>query len=298
MVTNPDEYGLEVAKAGAEAAAKESVNKIASAIGDFFPFFGMKHKAIECYIDAINKSNLSPENKMLAIANSKPIYKHLQNQFNVVSFAEKIAKDGTDFSKNSKVDEEWLERFMDSAKFVSDEKVQFLWGSVLAKEFESPGSTPPSVIRILSEITPTYAKIFQVLCSLSFFVVLVDKDGEYYNMGEHIILPTEYDYLKEKGINYAALKELEMLGMILVGDSGGGHVFELDNEKYPKVMIGYGEDERKILKYSNLKFPIGIATLTKAGRAIFNFTEKETIEGHFNHVCEYMKKNGVQFEEK
>ena len=39
------------------------------------------------------------------------------------------------------VNEEWLDRFMDSAKFVSQEEIQAIWGKILAKEFENQENT-------------------------------------------------------------------------------------------------------------------------------------------------------------
>ena len=49
------------------------------------------------------------------------------------------AKEGTDFSDKSGVSEEWLERFMDSAGFVSAEDIQIIWGKILANELETLG---------------------------------------------------------------------------------------------------------------------------------------------------------------
>ena len=51
MVT--DDCGLELAKAAAEGAGKESVNKIAGVIGDVFAFFGAKRQAVTTYISDI-----------------------------------------------------------------------------------------------------------------------------------------------------------------------------------------------------------------------------------------------------
>ena len=166
-MVNPDEYGIELAKAAAEGVGKESANKLASAIGGLFPFWGLKKKGIAVFINEIEKSNLSPEAKMMTIANAKRTYKQLKNQISIAKIAQDSAKVGTDFSSSSLVNDDWLDRFMDSAKFVSDEKVQYLWGNILAKEFEAPNSTPHSIIRILSEITPQYAKILKQYANLA-----------------------------------------------------------------------------------------------------------------------------------
>ena len=74
---NPDEYALEIAKAAAEIAGEESVNKLSIGIGGRFPFGGWKEKAVDAYINEITTSTLSPEAKMMAIANARKTYKLL-----------------------------------------------------------------------------------------------------------------------------------------------------------------------------------------------------------------------------
>lgn len=41
---------------------------------------------------------------------------------------------------------------MDSAGFVSSEEIQWIWGKILANEFEKPGSTPPNMIRYCQKL--------------------------------------------------------------------------------------------------------------------------------------------------
>jgi len=293
----PDEYGLELAKAAAESAGKQSVNKMADAIGGIFPFWGLKKKAVTTYITDIENSNLSPEAKMMAIANAKKTYKQLKNQIAIAQIAQNSASEGTDFTATSGVDDEWLERFMDSAKFVSDEQVQLLWGNILAKEFEQPNSTPPSVIRILSEITPTYAKAFQIICSLSVYIAPVNVTGQIMPAESHIILPFDYGYLKRYGLNFSTLNELQMLGLIQF-DPSIGYIIEYNAEIHPKLHLIYGKKVATILKYDNRHFPSGTLILTQAGRSIARFTEPEVIDGHFDAVCNLLKKKKVELADK
>ncbi len=295
MVT--DDSGLELAKAAAEGAGKESVNKIAAVIGGVFPFFGAKRQAVTTYINDIQNSNLSPEAKMMAIANAKKTYKQLKNQCAIAQIAQDAAKEGTDFSPSSGVDDEWLERFMDSAKFVSNEDVQTLWGNVLAKEFETPNSTPPSVVRILSEITPTYAKAFQVICSMGIVFVRVGADGKMVAPEKQIIVPKKYDYLDKYGISFSVLNELMVLGLIQF-EAALGYVLQVDSSQYPKLQLIYGEDVATVLKYQSKQFPSGVILLTQAGLSLSRFTEAINIEGHFHAVIDFLTSNKVKFSEQ
>lgn len=288
-----EECGLELAKAAAEGAGKESVNKLADAIGGIFPFWGLKKKAVSTYISEIENSNLPPEAKMMAIANAKKTYKQMKNQASIAQIAQEAASAGTNFSATSGVDDEWLERFMDSAKFVSDEQVQLLWGNILAKEFEQPGSTPPSVIRILSEITPRYAKAFQVICSLSVYIAPVDMTGRIMPLEPHIIVPFDYSYLNQYGINFSVLNELQMLGLVQF-DPSIGYAIEYNVKTQPKLHLIYGKKVATVLKYENKQFPTGSLILTQAGMSIARFSEVEIIEGHFDTVCDFLKSRKVE----
>lgn len=282
-----EEMALELAKTAAESVGKESVNKLASVIGGFFPFFGLKRQAISTYVEDIQKSDLPREAKMMAIATAKKTYKQLKNQMAIAEIAQNAAREGTDFSPQSDVDDEWLERFMDAAKFVSDEKVQLLWGNILAKEFEEPNSTPPSVIRVLTEITPRYAKAFQVLCSLECSIFPEISDNV-----DMLILSKKFDYLDEYGFSLHELTELQMLGLIQIETAG--YVIQFDRNEDREIRCVYGEDEVVIREYPDKQFPIGIVHLTEAGKLISGFVEKEIVDGHFEAVCEYLERENCK----
>lgn len=292
-----EEYGLEIAKAAAESASKEGIGKLANAIGGLFPFWGLKKRAVETYISDIEKSDMSPETKMMAIAKTKKTYRYLKNQSSIVEIALDAAPAGTNFTETSSVEDEWLERFMDSAKFVSDEKVQYLWGNILAKEFEQPNSTPPSVMRILSEITPFYANAFQILCNLSVHIIPVDHEGKLRPPHSVPILPANYDYLSAFNLNFSTLNELEMLGLIQY-NTFPGYALQFDTSVYAKLHLAYGTNVATVLKYPNKRFPVGNVMLTAAGESIARFVKPLTIDGHFNAVIQFLKKSNIEFAEK
>lgn len=287
-----EEMALAMAKEAAGSVGKESVNKLASVIGGLFPFFGARREAVSTYVEDIQKSDLPPEAKMMAIANVKKTYKQLKNQMAIAEIAQNAARDGTDFSAQSDVDDEWLERFMDSAKFVSDEEVQLLWGNILAREFEEPNSTPPSIIRVLSEITPSYASAFQVLCSLKCGISLEDGYSE-----DVLILPKQFEYLESYGLSFQVPTELEMLGLIQIGGSGG-FVKRFEKSRCEKVYCTYGGDSAIITDYPDQQFPIGIVYLTSVGNLISTFVTTEHIDGHFEAVCDYFRQEHCKLYEQ
>ena len=158
-------------KAALELVQNENVlNKTVGALGMLFPYAGITKKAVDMYIAEIEKSDMPIDAKMYAMMNAKKQLKQMKNQKQIAEIAMQNAKEGTSFTSDCGVSEEWLERFMDSAAYVSDENIQLIWGKILSNEFDNPGTTPPNMIRILSEMTPTYAKAFRQLCSMRFLM--------------------------------------------------------------------------------------------------------------------------------
>ena len=292
--------GEELVKATAEAAARQGVDKIANVLGSAFPFWGLRKRAVEAYVSAIEKSNLDPATKMLQIANTKKTFREMQNQMAIAEVAQRVAKEGTDFSMNSSVDDEWLSRYMDAGKHVSDEKLQFIWGNILAGEFENPGNTPPSVIRILSEITTKYAEVFAYLCSLQVIIFLSDASGKPHYANTRFLISTTdcSEYLASLGINFQTLSELDKLGLIQF-DVMAGFIDKYDIDKYPIIHIYANQKVITCTKYHNKAFPIGEVLLTDAGQSISRFVDKKALDGFENYVFNYYKsRDGLTFSEE
>lgn len=123
-----------VANTAADLAKSDNVqNKTASLLGMLFPYAGIEKRALDMYIADVEKSNMSSESKLIAILSAKKTIKKLKNQKSIADKAVSSAKEGTTFDSSSGVNLEWLERFMDSAGFVSEEQVQIMWGENFGK---------------------------------------------------------------------------------------------------------------------------------------------------------------------
>ena len=292
---NDENFALEVSKAAVEAVVKESTNRIANAVGSVLPFFGIKHEAVKSYIEEIKNSTMSPEAKLLAIANTKRTYKELINQSKIARIAETSAKEGTDFGETSEVDDDWLSRFMDSAKFVSNEEMQYVWGRILAGEFEVPGSTPPQMIRLLSEITPLYARVFVNLCNLISRVLVVNEGR--FNATEIIIVDVEDEFFRPLTINFTTLNELQNYGLIEFS-SPSGFINKYPKELIPKLHIAYDNKVVTVTDYPDKKFPIGEVLLTDVGRCLSGILVKNVVEGYFECIIKYLTKKNVSISEK
>lgn len=287
--------GVAVAKTAVDLMKNENVlNKSVGMMGMLFPFAGLKQKAIEMYVEDIEKSDLPAETKVFMVLNTKKTFKKIKNQKAVAEIAMENAKQGTDFSEKSGVSEEWLDRFMDSAGFVSSEDMQLIWGKILANEFEKPGTTPPNMIRILSEITPVLARAFRKICSMGIWICPLSEDENIERAFQKTFVPYNghEDALREMGISFNILNELETLGVIKVSTISGYVSKKIDNAK---VLLCIGDKLEVINEHTKDQVPIGNVMLTSVGEALQRITEPEEIPNYYEMVKEYVVKSGAKF---
>lgn len=268
-------------------------NKTANLLGMLFPYVGIRKEAVSCYISEIEKSDLSPESKAFAIYNTKKTFKKFRNQQDIAQIAIENAKEGTDFSNNSKVDEEWLDRFMDSAGCVSNEDIKLIWGKILSKEYEKPGSTPFNMIRILSEITPKYAEAFKNICSMNRMMIVVDDNCNILQSRNDVVIPFKNNnqFLVKFGINFSSLNELETLGLLKFRPNQTyvdlnvpkGHILTYVNDYY-------GEFEKTMDSV-----PVGNVILTSAGQYLFDIVTKEKLNGFEEEERKYMLERNIKY---
>ncbi len=281
----------QVGEAAIELAKNKDVqDKAVGLVGMLAPYIQLKKKAVDLYVEEIEKSDLSTEAKVFALLNAKKTIKKIKNSKSIADFAVNNSKEGTDFSEKSGVDEEWLDRFMDSASYVSSEEMQLVWGKILANEFEKPGSTPPNMTRILSEFTKPYADAFRTLCSMTALVVSVSENGNIINARwRNIIAFNENkEFLNRMGISFTMLNELETMGVIRFQFNTGIAVTDVIG---PQVLVYVNGRLIQLDNYQQSKFPVGDVMFTKAGETLYGITEKFIIDGYYDSLLEFFNKN-------
>ncbi len=282
-------------KAALELVQNENVlNKTVGALGMLFPYAGITKKAVDMYIAEIEKSDMSIDAKMYAMMNAKKQLKKMKNQKQIAEIAMQNAKEETSFASDCGVNEEWLERFMDSASYVSDENIQLIWGKILSNEFDNPGTTPPNMIRILSEMTPTYAKAFRQLCSMRFLLVSISENEEITGAYWKTAVPYN-ELMGELGISFQVINELETLGVIKF-DSVAGYITTGIKDK--KVLLCVNGKTMEITQHESGNVPIGDVILTSAGETLKNITTIEEIQGYDEAIKKYMCSKGVIFSDE
>ncbi len=275
------------------ANSENTIAKATNVLSMLFPYVGVRKKAVNVYIKEIEESNLPLETKIIMILNMKKYFKRIKNQSEIAEIAFNNAKANTDFSENSGVNEEWFERFMESAGFVSAKEVQIIWGKILSKEFEKPGCTPPNMIRILSEITPGLARSFSMLCSMSVDIFFTDNKDSLIEVTQEVIVPyyTNSDRFIELGIGFEVLSELETLGVIKF-DSVGGYVFTDLNDK--KIYIKVGDNVALLEGENDKEIPCGNVMLTSVGKVLRTIIEPVIIDGYYDMLSSFYISKSVK----
>lgn len=290
--------GTAIAKTAVDLVKNDNVlNKTAGIMGMLFPYAGLKQKAVNMYIEEIEKSDMTPEAKVFTVLNIKKTFMKIKNQKSIADIAIENVKEGTDFSEKSGVSEEWLDRYMDSAGFVSSEDIQLIWGKILANEFERPGSTPPNMIRILSEITPKLARAFRVICSMNIFVCPLKEDGNIVRGFRQLFVPYKMnnDRLYELGLSFSVLNELEALGVIRFNSISGYVSKGITQEK---VLLCIGDKLAVLDDHNNNEVPIGNVLFTSVGKALQSITDPEDIEDYYDMVKKYLVSEQVKLAEE
>ena len=287
--------GERVGEAALDLVKNEGIlTKSADIMGMLFPYVGLTKRALDMYISDIENSNMSRESKLFAVLNAKKIIKQIKNQKEIAEIALNNVKEGTDFTSKSGVSEEWLERFMDSAGFVSSEDIQLIWGKILGKEFEKPGTTPPNMIRILSEMTTVYAQAFKKICSMQVIMFPINDKAQVSRVERKIMVPYRKNEktMERIGLSFSIMNELETLGLIkftLMGDYATTKIPE------KKIIVYVDGESDTIIEHDNDTIMLGNVTLTMAGESLYDITPLEKIEGYAEMVKQYMLDNRVKY---
>ena len=286
------------AKTAVDLVKNENIfNKVTGVMGMLFPYAGRRKKAFDMYVEEIEKSDLPIDTKVCMLLNVKKNFKRIKNQKAIADIAMNNAKQGTDFTEKSGVNEDWLDKFMESAGFVSSEEIQLIWGKILANEFEKPGSTPPNMIRILSEITPEFARAFRYICNMKIYIFPLDENGDIQGGEELLFVPYHKndDIFREHDVDFNVLNELETLGVIRF-DSISGYISK--GIKNDKVLICIGDKLDVIEQYKKEGMPFGNVILTSVGKVLQAITDAVKINDYYDMVKTYLIDKEVKYVEE
>ena len=179
------------------------------------------------------------------------------------------------------VDDDWITRFFTIVKDISNEEMQYVWGKILAGEIASPNSFSLKTLDTLRNISAVDAQAFQRLMPL-----VVHHGGVHFISSENEIL-TKY------GSSFSDVLLLDECGLV---NSSGTLSLNLRVSENEKDFIFGTECLIAIqgLKEEPVKVSIGIHSLTKAGKELYQIlahSSNEQYMGDFTqHIFEKNKK--------
>lgn len=139
---------------------------------------------------------------------------------------EAIAASPPHLEPEGEVDEDWLTEFTEIAAKKSNEEIRLILGRILAGEVAKPGSFSPATLQLLTTLSQSTARKFQLLSGMSiadaqgFTYVITAPFGDFVQKG-----------LEELGVTYADFLNLQSAGLLAPALTS-----ELDLNRYINVV--------------------------------------------------------------
>lgn len=270
--------------------------KIEKAVGFVFDPYGSKMESRKQLISRIKSQNLPPLEEAALISKVNKVIKEYVNQNDILQ----IALEDLNFQqkletpKLDSVDDEFLSRFFESAKHVSNEDFKLIWGHILANKLKNPNSVSKRLIQILSIIEPYEAEIFTEICKYSLLC-----------SGEPILFIDENDshpYWVRKNISLDHLLNLQSIGLIVISSYNysirendyTGIPLDFQYEfVYSNYKINVALEKDKVSEEKIFDITCGNVAFTKAGVELFKVINTEYSDDALTHIMEYIRKQGL-----
>lgn len=252
---------------GALTALSQPVNtlieKIATGVGILYEPTRIrknaKAQADANKIDAISKLEIEDIQKR---ALTRIVTEETIKQINIENVIEKAIPKIQQDAKTENVDNDWLIKYFEKVRSISDEDMQELWAKILAGECNNTGSFSKMTLSVVGELDKNDAILFSSLCSCVF-----KMNGKIHPI---IFEANDIEY-QRLGIDYEKLLHLQALGLISFNSITG------------YVRQGFGK--RAILEYFDSKillefpkenkneFQMGNVLFSKAGEQLYSICE-------------------------
>lgn len=201
----------------------------------------------------------------------------IRQEENIENVLEVTAKELPSYEavSDDPVDDDWITRFFSIVKDINNEDMQYVWGKILAGEIAAPKSFSLKTLDTLRNISSAEALIFQKIIP---FVL---------RRGDRYFLPSKSELLRKHGSSFSDILSLDECG--LVNSSGTltlhikvtqNQIESILNDEMLIALLGY--------KDNNVDIPIGIHTLTKAGRELYSILPHATNEGYMKDFAQFI----------
>ncbi|TKU29525.1 DUF2806 domain-containing protein [Citrobacter sp. wls758] len=214
----------------------------------------------------------------------------IQKEINIAKslfVAEDILSQDQSAPTNENIEDDWLVRWRDSAATSSSEKLQDLWGRVLAGELKTPGTYSLRTIDFIKNLTQKEAIKIQKLFSFVLFGrVLKAKDlADGFN-NEYLDNELTFNFLSELQ-SLGVLAGVESMGLSTTFKSNDNSAYSFHDVYNDKIIHVTHEDPKKTLTFN-------VFILTPLGHELRSLCPATIDIKYINHVVDIIKKQGFK----
>lgn len=263
------------------------IEKISEAIGAGFKPFQIKRIAkAEAEADKIKAISQLEISDLQKRALTRFVSEETIKQENMEDIIELALPNLSETAKPKNIENDWIMKFFDNCKYISDDEMQKLWASILVGEANKPGSFSKRTINFMGSLDKKDAVLFTKLCKFNW--IIWDK-GIPTNFP--LVFDKHAEIFKINGFDNAAFFHLSSIGLFDAAVTRWQLTF---NQK--KVNLYY-KDIPYVFEFS--KEPpyllyYGQVTLSIIGAEIASICKTEPIPGFVEYVTTELAKQGIK----
>lgn len=235
-----------------------------------------------------NKEPYLDIKSLILSANNYTIASEIQKEINVtkalLAAEEELLTDQSEPVKDN-IEDDWLNRWRDSAATTNSQQLQSLWGKVLAGELKSPGRYSLRTLEFIRNLTQREAADIEKLFAFVFHNRIIKNtiSSE----------PSTTGYLNGK-LDFNFLLQMQSLGIINGVESIGltSTFPSVNNERFvqyflynQKVLCPTHEDHSKSIEFK-------VYLLTTLGMEIYSLSNVLIDSEYLNNIIEVIKAQG------
>lgn len=209
------------------------------------------------------------------------VYQEARKQENIENITAQAAKELPPNAKTEGLDEDWVAHFFDRCEKVSDETMQSLWSSLLAGEATQPGTYSKRTVDFVATMDKKDAELFTKFCQFAWMLGEVSP----------LIFDSGNEIYKKNGIDFAALKHLDSIGLISF-ESTTGYI----RRGYGKQTVIFYYGQPVVVEFANEEnnqIQIGKALFTQAGRELVTLCGATRNQEFYEYALEQLSKQGL-----
>lgn len=211
------------------------------------------------------------------------------NQANMEAILDKTVSLIGDDASPENLDSDWIRRFFDRSRLISDEAVQDVWAKLLAGEADSPGAYSKRAIDVLDSLDSKDIHTFTRLCS--FAVNIGIPTLLIYDISDSIY--------RDNGLSLYDVSALESVGLVhqslsysRPGLKQAGHIPYFNKNLY----IEFTEGQIDPGSPGSYQMSIGTIVISQAGRELLRLVTPEAVEGFPEYLRSKWRELGYRTE--